>query len=272
MRIRVRAAVLAVASVVALSAVVTPPASAERSFADAGEATIHPGVRTNTAGAGCTANFVFTDGTDLFLGQAAHCSSLASSLDTDGCTTRSHPIGTPVGIQGADRPGKLFYSSWITMQGRGERRAHICEHNDFALVKIHPADHHKVNPSLPFWGGPVVLDGATRPIEDVYTYGSSRLRLGVQALSPKTGRSLGTTGRGWSHRVYTLTPGIPGDSGSGFLDADGDAVGVLSTIELAPLAASNGVTDLRRALAYANRVIEPDVTLVPGTEPFSPVL
>ena len=35
---------------------------------------------------------------------------------------------------------------------------------------------------------------------------------------------------GWSHDVYTVTPGIPGDSGSGFLDADGRAFGTLSTV------------------------------------------
>ena len=60
-----------------------------------------------------------------------------------------------------------------------------------------------------------------------------------------------TEGNGWSHTVYTVTPGIPGDSGSGFLNASGQAIGVLSTVALAPLAGSNGVGDLSRELAYA---------------------
>ena len=36
---------------------------------------IHPGDQTYTEGAQCTANFVFSDGTNTYLGQAAHCSS-----------------------------------------------------------------------------------------------------------------------------------------------------------------------------------------------------
>ena len=65
--------------------------------------------------------------------------------------------------------------------------------------------------------------------------GGSSLRGGVEALSPKTGVSVGTTGGGWSHAVYTMTPGVPGDSGSAFLDADGKALGTLSTLAIAPL-------------------------------------
>jgi hypothetical protein len=58
-------------------------------------------------------------------------------------------------------------------------------------------------------------------------------------------------GGSWSRDVYTATPGIPGDSGSGFMDASGRAIGVLSTVQIAPLAASNGVGNLNREVAYA---------------------
>ena len=57
-------------------------------------------------------------------------------------------------------------------------------------------------------------------------------------------------GNGWSHNVSTLTPGIPGDSGSGFLNDSGQAIGILSTLQLAPLPGSNGVGDLGKELAY----------------------
>jgi hypothetical protein len=80
---------------------------------------------------------------------------------------------------------------------------------------------------------------------------------------------LDTTGGGWSRDVLTLTPGIPGDSGSGFLDASGEAIGVLSTLELAPIPAANGVGDLAHELAYLHA--QPGfagVRLVPGTKPF----
>src|SRR6185369_1054892 len=97
---------------------------------------------------------------------------------------------------------------------------------------------------------------------------NSELRLGVSQLSPKRGVSLGDAGNGWSHTVYTVSPGIPGDSGSAFLNPTGQAIGVLSTVAIAPLAASNGVGDVGRELAYLNSHTSMSVTLANGTQPF----
>ena len=94
--------------------------------------------------------------------------------------------------------------------------------------------------------------------------------MGVEALRPKAGTSAGPVGGGFGHQVYTATPGIPGDSGSGFLTADGRAVGVLSTLNLAPLPVSNGMTDLDRAMRYAAAHGFAGLELEPGTEPFTP--
>ena len=70
-----------------------------------------------------------------------------------------------------------------------------------------------------------------------------------------------------------MTPGVPGDSGSAFLDAEGNALGTLSTLAIAPLAGSNGVGDLAHELAYAQQHGGiAGLALVPGTEPFSPLL
>ena len=68
-------------------------------------------------------------------------------------------------------------------------------------------------------------------------------------------------------------PWDPGDSGSGFMSADGKAVGVLSTLALAPLPASINIGDLARELAFAqaNSGIG-GLRLVNGTEPFNPAL
>ena len=78
---------------------------------------------------------------------------------------------------------------------------------------------------------------------------------------------------GWSRDVYTVTPGIPGDSGSGFLSASGGAIGVLSTVQIAPLAGSNGVGDLAREIAYmqANSSFT-GANVVHGIQPFNPNL
>ena len=245
-------------------------ASAGPGFAPASKASIRPGAMTFSDGAQCTANFFFTDPSGaVYVGQAAHCSGQGSATDTDGCRAGSLPLGTPIQIRGASRPGTLVYSSWIAMRQAGERDRNACAFNDFALIKLDPADVGRSNPTVPLFGGPNALDrDGTRFGEQVVSYGNSSLRLGQSALSPKRGVSLGDTGAGWSHTVYTATPGIPGDSGSGVLDGRGNAIGTLSTVAIAPLAGSNGVSDLQREMAYARTHGMPGLTLVPGTVPF----
>jgi hypothetical protein len=258
--------------------------SAAPSWAPADSATIHPGVQMYTEGAQCTANFVFTDGAgNTYVGYAAHCAGTGEATDTNGCDAGSLPLGTKVDfVEGGSLVGEgtkvgsgtLAYSSWLTMQKKGETDENTCAYNDLALVKVDAADVSKVNPSIPFWGGPVGVntDGSAAG-DRVYSFGNSSLRGGIEQLSPKTGTSLGAEADGWSHPVYTLTPGIPGDSGSAFLDGEGNALGTLSTLALAPLAGSNGVGDVAHELAYAkaNSGIS-GLALEPGTEPFSPVL
>jgi hypothetical protein len=245
-------------------------ASTASAWAPAASATVHPGVMTFTDGAQCTANFIYTDAAGtVYIGQAAHCSGTGGQTDTDGCLTQSLPNGTPVEVTGASKPGTLVYNSWTAMQSAGETDADTCAYNDIGLIRLDPADYGKVNPSVPTLGGPTALGETTATLDDVYSYGNSSLRQGITVLSPKRGNSLGTQGGGWTHLVYTLSPGIPGDSGSGFMDAQGRAFGVLSTLQLAPLVGANGVSDLRKMLAYMRTHGGPDVTLAAGTEPFT---
>jgi hypothetical protein len=274
-------AALAVAGVAA-----APASSATPTWAPAGSALIHPGTMMYTDGAQCTANFVYTDGAgNVYVGYAAHCAGTGSSTDTNGCTTDSVPLGTRVDFTNDGNlasegtvvgHGTLAYSSWITEHQLGTTDANTCAYNDLALVKVDPADVAKVNPSVPFWGGPTGIDtDGTRAGDQVWTYGNSSLRAGVSALSPHTGISLGDQAAdgGWSHPLYTVTPGIPGDSGSGFMTAGGKAVGVLSTLGLAPLPASNNIGDLAHELAFAQAHSGiSGLQLVDGTEPFNPVL
>ena len=103
----------------------------------------------------------------------------------------------------------------------------------------------------------------------VLSYGNSDLRLGITELSPKQGVQLAQDSGGWNHSVYTVTPGIPGDSGSAFIDAQGRAFGILSTVELAPVTGSNGIGDLSRELGYMRtHSTFGSVTLVNGTTAF----
>jgi hypothetical protein len=258
------------ASTTGVIAAAAPVAGAAPTWAPAATATIHPGVQTITAGGQCTANFIFYDATDVYIGQAAHCSGTGGQTATNGCESGSLPLGTEVEVMGASNPGVLVYSSWLTMEANGETDPNACQYNDFALVRLHPADAANVNPSIPFFGGPVGIDNDGTAVGDlVFSYGNSSLRFGVTLLSPKRGVSAGDAGAGWSHNVVTVTPGIHGDSGSAFLDATGRALGVLSTLQIAPLAGFNGVGDLARELAYLNTNTAFAVQLALGTEPFN---
>jgi hypothetical protein len=280
------AAALVSGGVLAAAFATAAPATAAPTWAPAASAAIHPGTMMYTAGAQCTANFVYTDGAgNVYVGYAAHCAGTGASTDTNGCSTQSLPLGTRVTFNDGGSlldegtqvgSGTLAYSSWDTMRKVGETDADTCAYNDLALVEVDPADVGKVNPSVPFWGGPTGIDtDGTAAGDRVWTYGNSSLRAGLAPLSPHTGVSLGDDAAdgGWSHPLYTDSPGIPGDSGSGFLSAGGKAVGVLSTLGLAPLPASNNIGDLGRELAYAQQ--HSGITglqLVHGTEPFDPVL
>src|SRR3954452_24903198 len=158
------AACLAAAGLVAS----TGTAQAAPSWAPADSALIHPGTMMYTDGAQCTANFVYTDGSgNVYVGYAAHCAGKGESTDTNGCNVDSVPIGTKVDFSNDGNlasegtvvgHGTLAYSSWITEHQLGTSDANICAYNDLALVKVDAADAGKVNPSVPFWGGPTGID------------------------------------------------------------------------------------------------------------------
>jgi hypothetical protein len=264
---------LLVSVLAALAAGLALP-SFSAAWAPADTAAVHPGVQTFTEGAQCTSNFVFQNGSDVYIGQAAHCSGTGEATDTNGCEAGALPIGTPVEVTGASKPGVLAYSSWNSMQAKGETDEGTCAFNDLALVKLDPADVGKVNPSVPGFGGPTGLGAPGGLGSTVYSWGNSSLRQGIRQLSPKQGIVLSNDASGWSHNVYTLTPGIPGDSGSGFLNKSGQAFGTLSTLQLLPTAGANGVGDLAKELAWlkANEPAFSGITLVKGTEPFTPNL
>src|SRR5207302_6603955 len=118
----------------------TTRADATMAWSPAASAAIHPGVQTFTNGAQCTANFVFTNGVDVFIGQAAHCSGTGGTTATDGCSSGSLPLGTKVDVGGASPPGTMVYNSWLAMLAIHETHTNTCAGNDLALVKLDPAD------------------------------------------------------------------------------------------------------------------------------------
>ncbi|BBG04383.1 MULTISPECIES: hypothetical protein [Pseudonocardia] len=266
------------------------PAAAAPEQAAAG---VGPGVQIATPVAGgaelCTANFLYTaagaadghrddDGPvhrsipagKLYLGTAAHCMAAESARSSiDGCVEPVQPHGTEVGIVGRDgtvHAGRVAYNSWVVMQERGESDPQLCLYNDFALIELGPSAAAVADPTVPGFGGPVGLNaGGTASGDRVYSYQPNQL-----APTPfKQGVSFGRPEGPRTHVVGTLPPGVPGDSGSGYVDAQGRAFGVLSSLMLPT--ATNGVTDIAQALGYA-AAFGPvgSVDLVPGNSGFTP--
>ncbi len=176
-----------------------------------------------TKGAQCTGNFVFKDRVGrVYVGYAAHCAGKGAATDTNGCNTRSHPIGTRVRFaKGATLAtngttvggGTLVYSSWIKMHRLNTQNRAACEANDFALVRVDRNDRRKVNPSVPFWGGPTGLSIAGAPAGTrVYSWGQSSLRPGDRTLAqarapPSAGPTAAGAGRSTPRpRASPVTP------------------------------------------------------------------
>ena len=80
----------------------------------------------------------------------------------------------------------MVYSSWLAMQKAHETDAATCAFNDFALVKLDPADYGRVNPTIPHWGGPTgVSHGGLPGFASTYSVGNSELRGGLGLLQPE---------------------------------------------------------------------------------------
>lgn len=283
-RQRLLVALVGLLPLVAAVLMAGPTADARAAWAPESKATITPGVQMYTAGAQCTANFVFKDRAGhVYVGYAAHCAGTGQSSDTNGCTTGSLPLGTPVQfVTGGNflsggktvGTGKLAYSSWLSMHRLHTKNPDRCAYNDLALVRVDRASVKNVNPTVPTYGGPIGL--AAPPLTanaGIYTVGNSSLRSGKP--SAKTGKVLDRVGSPLvlAYDIQTGNPGIPGDSGSGFMDGTGRAAGVLSTINVGlggATAVSNTMGNLVYELAWAQRYAGiRGLVLVHGTRGFS---
>ena len=157
------------------------------------------------------------------------------------------------------------------MQSKGETDADTCAYNDLALVKVDPADVGSVNPSIPFWGGPTgVHSGGTAAGDTVSQLRQLRAARRHHPAQPEAGQQpRRRRQRLEPHRLHRDARHPRRLGVSAFLDASGKALGVLSTVAIAPLAGSNGVGDVGKELAYANSTGGLGVTLAQGTEAFT---
>ena len=122
------------------------------------------------------------------------------------------------GSDGRDRDGAMAYSSWVAMQADGETDPDVCAYNDFALVELSPGDARTSTRACRSSAARTACTRApSAPAHAVLGYGNSTTRHGVEALRPKAGSIVAANGGGFGYEVYTASPGIPGDSGSGYL-------------------------------------------------------
>jgi hypothetical protein len=264
----VRLAICVAAALVGLIAATTPASA--RTWARPSAAIVSPSMMLYTKGGQCTANFVYVDRAGrAYIGQAAHCSSRGAQTDTNGCTTRSWPLGTAVRDASGRRIGTLAYNSWIAMQRVREKRRNVCAANDLALVRIDRSLVPRTTPTMPGLGGPTSLNttGVTTGAQ-VYAVGNSSLLFGAGSLVAQTGVVEKAINGGWAYFVTMARPGIPGDSGSGYLDARGRALGQLSTISAGTDGVGNTIGNLAKEIAYARRHGVPGLSVVRGQTAF----
>jgi hypothetical protein len=249
-------------------ALATPAYAASSAFPTKTRTAIGPGVQMVTAGRICTADFVFSDRAGRrYLGYAAHCASRGPASARNGCTTPSYPLGTRVtfvtGRTATSRGtvlghGRLRYSAWRTMHRLGVTNLLLCRSNDFALVRVGRASVHKVNPTVPFWGGPVALGGTPATGSHVFGYVGAAARGGLGPWAPTVARHFA-----WTTRIAT-GPTTLADTGGGLMDDHGRAVSVL----VARSSQTSPTTDLLPAVRYARHHGMGSIRLVPGHRHF----
>lgn len=188
---------------------------------------------------GCTANFVFTDGTRKYIGTARHCvDNVGSRVAMQVDTTTIADVGSVVKMTPGDGdPGQ-----------------------DFALIKIDADVVQKwgVDPRIPVVGGPNGVYTGCGPAGIKY-YGHG---YGVAVAQGKPGFGLATN---WNNDGFGWTgSGLPGDSGSGVVTADGKAAGDLThlIVDLRDYPGSNmagmRATAILRFLGSKFRIVNAD--------------
>ncbi len=231
---------------------------------------IAPGALISVGGFDCTTNFVFTNGPTWFLGTASHCFWPDDNItDAGQCSHGAMALGTPVDIaltDGTTTTGRVAYISGRTMREHGvcevrsDQNTDLSDGNDFALVELEMDDVRRTDPTVPRFGGPMGVRTTTSPLgrnEPVYSYqGEFGAKAGYRNEADD------------SAFRYVHLPSVIGNSGSGLLDAQGRAVGVICDVDT-----KDGyftyVADMQRVLDYASTYggLGP-IQIVPGRSPF----
>jgi len=152
---------------------------------------------------GCTANFIFTDGSSFYVGTAGHCSNqVGDTVTMQVDTITIADVGTVV--------KRTPHPAGDGIPG-----------SDFSLIRIDPAVQARwgLNPAVPVVGGPNGVYTGCGP-EAVLHYGHG------YAAAMAQGKPSAGLATNWFDNAYGWTGfGLPGDSGSPVVTATGQAAG-----------------------------------------------
>lgn len=183
---------------------------------------LSPGDELIADGSRCTLAFLFADVTGLYFATAGHCLGEGSRASSPG----HGEWGTAVLSFDQDGAGR-----------------------DFALIRVDENKHDALNPALCTWGGPTGIYDTTPASGEVRHHGWGLL---VGDLGPTRARSGANLWWDGGSAFTFIGAGVPGDSGSAVISADGRAIGVLTHVGIFPAtAATNGGTHLVRGFELA---------------------
>lgn len=116
--------------------------------------TIHPGIEVNYGNISCAVGAILKQRKARFLAIPASCGGIDPGKPHNNCYGPQTPVGSPVSIEGASRPGQLVYSSYSQMQLEGVTAHNRCFYDDLALVRVNRHDLARVSPAIPGTSAP----------------------------------------------------------------------------------------------------------------------
>ena len=189
---------------------------------------LSPGDQLVVGDVSCTLAFLLADENGLYFATAGHCIHENATASSPGVGNFGvgafHYLVPETGSESDGSPGQ-----------------------DFALIRVDPSYYDKLNPKVCGWAGPTGIYDSKPGGGDVHHYGYGLL---FGDVGPETRTRTGYNLDNNNTAFYWTGMGVPGDSGSAVLAADGPALGVLTHLVLSP-PDTNGGTHLLRGFELA---------------------
>jgi len=198
-----------------------------------------PGVRPGAiyqteAGDGCSMSFLFR-GSDrrYYAASAGHCIWATSNIGPSAGKEQKWAPGSGLRITdgSGDTVGRFAYGVWT-------------DNRDFALIRVDP--DVEVSAAMCYFGGPTSLYTAHSSGTVFLKHFGNGVLLG-DTIPARTAFTTDTTDPLW---VYAYAAALPGDSGSGVMTENGQAIGTLVQLDVD---GTTGITRLDASVAEAEK-------------------